>query len=98
MIRSALHLLAVLLERLLDRLPRKRRAARVIDPYIGYANPQGIVLRGRVLSKLTNATPRAGQGRFKNFRQILRLFITHEACKSMRKACLQSATRKGTSR
>lgn len=83
MIKSALHFLAVLLERLLDRLPRRKRVARVIDPYIGYAGRDGetadwIILRGRVLSKLTNATPRAGQGRFKNFRQILRLFITHE--------------------
>jgi len=68
------------LERLIDRL-RRRKAPKVppvVDPYIGYATPHEIVLRGRVLTALRRTAPRPRHGRLTNFRQMLRLFMTDE--------------------
>ena len=72
--------LAVRLERGLERLRRRRPpdSPPMVDPYIGYGVPGGIVLRGRVLTSLRRAAPRPEQGRLTNLRQMLRLFMTDE--------------------
>ncbi len=50
----------------------------VIEPYVGYSTPDGLVARGRVLAALPNAVPRADQSRFRNFWQLIRRFFTRE--------------------
>ncbi|WP_191090180.1 phosphatase domain-containing protein [Histidinibacterium aquaticum] len=50
----------------------------MIDPYVGYATSDTIVLRGRVLTALRRGAPRPEQGRLTNFRQMVRLFLTNE--------------------
>ncbi|QQA42915.1 App1 family protein [Pelagovum pacificum] len=68
------------IEGLFDRRQRRRQtgAQPVIEPYIGYATPEEIVLRGRVLTALRRSEPRPDQHWFTNFRQMLRLFLTDE--------------------
>ncbi len=65
------------LERGVDRF-RPSRSAKVIEPYIGYATPETLIARGRVLTSLRRSTPDARQSRWVNFRQMLGLFVTHE--------------------
>lgn len=50
----------------------------VIDPYLGYSTPDGVVLRGRVLSNLLCSDPREDQRWWQNLRQMARLFATDE--------------------
>lgn len=50
----------------------------MIEPYIGYATPDHLVLRGRVLTALRRSTPQPEQSRWVNFRQMLGLFLTNE--------------------
>jgi len=50
----------------------------VLEPYLGYATPEGLVLRGRFLSALKRAAPRPDQSRWTNLRQMVRLFLTDE--------------------
>ncbi|UWQ43827.1 DUF2183 domain-containing protein (plasmid) [Leisingera aquaemixtae] len=82
MLKHALHRTALHAENLLDRLlPRKVRSGAdlVIDPYIGYATPEALIVRGRVLTQLRHSAPRAGQGVLRNVRQMISLFLTDEA-------------------
>lgn len=82
MLKKALHRTALHAESLLDRLlPRKPRSGAdlVIDPYIGYATPEALIVRGRVLTQLRRSSPRAGQGVLRNVRQMVSLFLTDEA-------------------
>ncbi len=67
------------IERWIDSaLRRKPKAPAVIAPYIGYATPDHLMVRGRVLSKLREDTVRDGQSRWINLRQMARLFLTDE--------------------
>lgn len=78
-IRRALHRLAIRAERVWDRIfPPAQTETPVLEPYRGYATPGTLVLRGRVLSHLRRGTPREGQSRWVNFRQMLALFFTAE--------------------
>ncbi len=61
-----------------ERLFRQPRAVRVIEPYVGYATPDHLILRGRVLAASTAQMTRDGQSRLRNARQMLRLFATQE--------------------
>lgn len=71
--------LASRVERGVDHLLRRRvGVAQVIDPYTGYATPEHLVVRGRVLSKTTQSNADARQGRWTNLVQMLRLFMTDE--------------------
>ncbi|WP_027245902.1 App1 family protein [Leisingera daeponensis] len=82
MLKQTLHRAALHAENLLDRLlPRKARSGAdlVIDAYIGYATPEALIVRGRVLSHLRHSPPRAGQGVLRNMRQMVSLFLTDEA-------------------
>ncbi|MFY0312543.1 phosphatase domain-containing protein [Leisingera sp. D0M16] len=81
MLKKALHRTALRAERLIDRfLPRRPRrgAELVIDPYIGYATPEHLIVRGRVLTQLRRSTPRDGQSVLRNVRQMISLFLTDE--------------------
>ncbi len=66
-------------ERALDRLgPARRRDDLVIDPYLGYATPSEIILRGRVLTALRRRAPDPDGSWWTNLRQMLSLFLTKE--------------------
>lgn len=79
MIGPALHRLAYRAERAIDaRVARGGRERPVIEPYAGYATPEGAVARGRVLSALRRGQPLPTQSRWTNFRQMVALFATGE--------------------
>ncbi|MFD2741210.1 phosphatase domain-containing protein [Sulfitobacter aestuarii] len=65
-------------EYLLDRLRGQRDPRVVIEPYIGYADPDHLVLRGRVLTALRRHKPAPTQSLWLNFKQMLSLFLTDE--------------------
>ncbi|MEM9795909.1 MAG: phosphatase domain-containing protein [Pseudomonadota bacterium] len=69
---------ARLVESGLERIGDRDDDAPVLDPYFGYATPEGIVLRGRVLSHLRRVEPDPEQSRWMNLRQMANLFITDE--------------------
>ncbi len=66
------------IERAVDRI--KYRAAKnpVIEPYLGYATADRLVLRGRVLSAVHRDSARHDQSRWINLKQMLLLFATDE--------------------
>ncbi len=67
------------IETAVDRLrPNASADNAVIEPYIGYSTPDGLVARGRVLMSRTGSKPTPGQGRLRNFRQVIARFITRE--------------------
>ena len=67
------------IERAIDRIrPGTRPDGVVIDPYIGYATPEHIVLRGRVLAALRHNNPDATASKLANLRQMVGLFLTDE--------------------
>ncbi|MGR3492766.1 MAG: phosphatase domain-containing protein [Shimia sp.] len=75
--RKAAIAIGRIVERGLERIGRKA-GPPVLDPYIGYATPDGWVVRGRVLTHLKRTEYREGQSRWRNARQMLSLFITDE--------------------
>ena len=62
----------------LERIGAREGDAPVLEPYLGLATPEGLVLRGRVLTHLRRATPDARQSRWVNLRQMSSLFLTDE--------------------
>ncbi|UWR22419.1 App1 family protein [Sulfitobacter sp. S190] len=78
MIKQALHKSAWWLESLLDSIKGQRDTRQVIEPYIGYATPEHLVVRGRVLSSLRRNEPLAEQSKWANFKQMVSLFATDE--------------------
>ncbi|WP_120503167.1 phosphatase domain-containing protein [Sulfitobacter mediterraneus] len=78
MIKKTLHAIAWRAERLLDRIKGQRDPRRIIEPYIGYANPDHIVVRGRVLTALRRNAPTPTQSWWVNFKQMFSLFLTDE--------------------
>ncbi|WP_296419797.1 App1 family protein [Pseudooctadecabacter sp.] len=78
MIKRTLHRLSLRAERLYDRFFHRTGAGREIDPYIGYATPEGVVLRGRVLSHLHRDAPLKTQSKLANLRDMFELFLTDE--------------------
>ena len=65
-------------EALLERIGDQPDDTPVLQPYIGYATPKGVVLRGRVLSHLRRAEPDPEQSKIVNLRQMVSLFVTDE--------------------
>ncbi|MEJ6396433.1 App1 family protein [Yoonia sp. 208BN28-4] len=55
-----------------------KSAPVVVMPYIGYATPENLLVRGRVLSNVKADNVRETQSKWTNFRQMLRLFMTDE--------------------
>lgn len=81
MARRLLHKLLLNAERAVERFltpRRKRSGTAVIDPYLGFATPDNLILRGRVLSKLRHRDPRGGQGVWANLRDMVSFFLTDE--------------------
>ena len=79
-LRQGLTRLLLPLERVVDRRRTARRqgAVPVIDPYLGYATPDHVILRGRVLTALRRTEPDPRGHWFGNLRQMLSLFLTDE--------------------
>ena len=76
---AKLHRLALSAERSIDRrVARRRRDRPVIEPYLGYATPEHLIARGRVLTALRRGEPLPTQSRWTNFRQMAALFLTGE--------------------
>ena len=78
MIRPLALRAARLLEAGLERIGDRPDDAPVLDPYLGYATPDGVVLRGRVLSHLRRVEPDPEQSKWMNLRQMAALFVTDE--------------------
>lgn len=70
--------LARRVENLLERIGARPGTVPVLEPYIGLATPEGLVLRGRVLTHLRRAVPDARQSKWVNLRQMASLFLTDE--------------------
>ena len=66
------------IERLVDRIKRRAPKNPVIAGYLGYATPETIVLRGRVLSAVVRRSPAQQDSKWTNFLAMLRLFATDE--------------------
>ena len=69
---------ARLVESGLERIGDRADDDPVLDPYLGYATPDGLFLRGRVLSHLRRVEPDAQQSKWMNLRQMAALFVTDE--------------------
>ncbi|NNK16625.1 MAG: acyl-CoA synthetase, partial [Sulfitobacter sp.] len=78
MIKKALHAVAWRTERVIDHIRGQRDTRRIIEPYIGYATPDHLVVRGRVLTSLRRNKPKPDQSRWTNFKQMFALFLTDE--------------------
>ena len=76
----AIHRAALVAEKPIDALirHRQRRKRPVLEPYIGYATPETLIARGRVLTALRRHEPLPTQSKWTNFRQMLALFATDE--------------------
>lgn len=77
-IRRFIHRLALRGERLIDRLAIHGKGDPVLEAYRGYATPDALVLRGRVLTSLRRSTPVPEQSRLTNLLQMASLFLTGE--------------------
>lgn len=72
-----------MLERVIDRLtPNRVYGDAEIDPYFGHADPDNLILRGRVLSrrpsKATEAALSDDPSKWTNFKAMMALFRTRE--------------------
>lgn len=65
-------------DRLDARAARRGRDRPVLDPYLGYATPEHLVGRARVLSAVRRHEPAPTQTRWTNLRQMASLFVTGE--------------------
>ncbi len=78
MLKNLIHRTALRVENRADSLFHRTGRGREVDPYIGYATEDSLVVRGRVLSMLRHAVPAEGQSKALNFRQMLAMFMTDE--------------------
>ena len=78
MIKQTIHQVTWRLEKVLDRMVGQRDKRRLIEAYIGYATPQHLVVRGRVLTSLRRAQAMPTQSRWANFKEMFALFLTDE--------------------
>ncbi|MEO9864041.1 MAG: phosphatase domain-containing protein [Yoonia sp.] len=78
MLKLRLARIASAIERRLDPLIQRRHVASVIAPYIGYATPEHLVVRGRVLGNAQKTVTHANQSKWRNLRQMVALFLTDE--------------------
>jgi len=70
--------MAVGVERAMDRAMRREGARPMLEGYYGFATPDRLILRGRVLSHLRRGAPLPDQGKWANLRQMVALFLTDE--------------------
>ena len=66
------------IERFVDRIKTTRPDAPIIEPYLGYATPDALILRGRILSRRRRRQPLPTQSKWTNFVQMMALFATDE--------------------
>ncbi|MBD3665075.1 App1 family protein [Sulfitobacter aestuariivivens] len=78
MIKNFIHGVALRAETIVDSVRGQRDPRRIIEPYIGYATPDNLVVRGRVLAALRRNKPLPTQSAWINFRQMFSLFLTDE--------------------
>lgn len=78
MLKDKLHRIAWSAEKATDRYKSRRTDRRIIEPYLGYATPEHLVVRGRVLTALRRNKPKPDQSRWTNFKQMFALFLTSE--------------------
>lgn len=76
--RKILHRLALHGETVVDRLRSPRRGIPVLDPFMGYATPGTLVLRGRTVEVPRRAAQQVGASRWRNMRDMAALFATRE--------------------
>lgn len=69
---------AARVEAFADRFRGSSNATPQITPYLGYATPTQLIVRGRVLGSKTDRLLRPDQSRFANFRAMVRMFRTDE--------------------
>ncbi len=74
----SIHRVALRLEKLFERVLPRRSRPPLFEAYRGYATPDALVVRGRVLTGLRRGTSREQQSTFTNFRQMMALFLTDE--------------------
>ena len=72
-----LHVIARRIEMLIDSGGRDVKRP-ILEPYAGYATPEHLVVRGRVLAALRRNKPEPTQSVWTNFRQMVSLFLTNE--------------------
>ncbi|WP_299047823.1 phosphatase domain-containing protein [uncultured Tateyamaria sp.] len=77
-VKRALARLLHPIEKTVDRVKHRPADAPLIEPYLGYATPETVVLRGRILGRQRRGAPKPDQGRWANFKQMLALFATDE--------------------
>lgn len=78
MLRRLAHETAIAGERLIDRFRPPERRRPLLEPYRGYATPDTLVFRGRVLAALRRDEPTPERSKWVNFKQMLSLFMTDE--------------------
>ncbi|SES09862.1 Phosphatidate phosphatase APP1 [Tranquillimonas rosea] len=71
---------ALAVERVFERLFPNRAPGEVpvLEAYRGFATPEKLVLRGRVLTALRRTSPAPEASRWRNLRQMVSLFLTDE--------------------
>ncbi len=77
-LKAALTRVGLRAENLADRLIRRAREGRVIEPYIGYSTPETLIARGRVLASRRQREVQEDQSAWLNLREMVALFVTHE--------------------
>lgn len=75
---SVLRQAAIQIERVWERLTRRSRGDPVLDAYRGYATPDALVVRGRVLTALRRTRPEPESSKLTNLLQMAGLFFTDE--------------------
>ncbi len=78
MLKKIIHTTVWRIETFIDRLRRQRDKRRIVEPYTGYATPEHLVVRGRVLTALRRTAPKPSQSYWANFKQMVALFLTDE--------------------
>ena len=78
MLKRLVHRAAIKAEALVDRVRPASARPPLLEAYRGYATPEHLVVRGRVLTALSRETPEPDQSRWINFRQMVSLFLTDE--------------------
>jgi phosphatidate phosphatase APP1 len=78
MLKLRLARIATVIEKRLDPIIQRKHEAAVIASYTGYATPDHLVVRGRVLGRVRENTVRAEQSKWRNLRQMVSLFLTDE--------------------
>lgn len=67
------------IEKFIDRFrPARSRDNLAIDPYVGYGTPNGVIVRGRVLTRRQAGEASGSPGLFANFRAMVSHFLTDE--------------------